>query len=506
VTASGRIIQFAREVVGSRPGEAAVNVNPNRALIGATEEEPRMTRFCTRKLLVAIGAIALVSVSAPQTRAANVRPLVSLTGGLRQLQGGDTLSLPASGTGGQINFAPSTAPSAPADGDCWIQNSGTPGFYCQILGATVGPLGVGGGSVSSVSSANGDLTVASPTSTPVLTVVSAPKWDVARTLSFTGDATGSGSVDGSGDVATALSVTKTGGVAFAASATTDTTNAANIVSGSLAYARLVALASGDVVGNCTSGSAAPQDCTLSALIDKAFGSTRGTILYRGASAWTALVPGTSGDFLETQGSGADPVWAPASNGSGGGGGGLTLLATATVSGSTTTSVSFTGISGSYTHLKIVWQALITDTGSREDVLVINVNGDTTSGHYRTTAFTYYGNLDGAGFQYGTYGFLTSYGVLGCSPAGTESGNADFSTGEFNITNYLMAGSSPNVTIECKSWMANTVNYRQWEAMNNWLPGSATAITSVNIYSGSNSGSTLTLKPIAPGSKFWLYAY
>ena len=37
-------------------------------------------------------------------------------------------------------------------------------------------------------------------------------------------------------------------------------------------------------------------------------STRGTILYRGASAWVALAPGVSGQFLKTQGAGADPVW------------------------------------------------------------------------------------------------------------------------------------------------------------------------------------------------------
>lgn len=37
-----------------------------------------------------------------------------------------------------------------------------------------------------------------------LDVVSAPKWTVARTLSFTGDTTGSGSIDGSGNVAIAM--------------------------------------------------------------------------------------------------------------------------------------------------------------------------------------------------------------------------------------------------------------------------------------------------------------
>ena len=63
-----------------------------------------------------------------------------------------------------------------------------------------------GGTVTDVSSANANLTVATPTTTPVLTVVAAPKWTTARTLSFTGDVTGSGSVDGSANVATGMTL------------------------------------------------------------------------------------------------------------------------------------------------------------------------------------------------------------------------------------------------------------------------------------------------------------
>ena len=36
---------------------------------------------------------------------------------------------------------------------------------------------------------------------------------------------------------------------------------------------------------------------------------RGDVLYRGASKWLSLPAGTSGQFLKTQGAGADPVWA-----------------------------------------------------------------------------------------------------------------------------------------------------------------------------------------------------
>ena len=38
------------------------------------------------------------------------------------------------------------------------------------------------------------------------------------------------------------------------------------------------------------------------------GSAQGDVLFRGASEWQALAPGTAGYVLSTQGAGADPVW------------------------------------------------------------------------------------------------------------------------------------------------------------------------------------------------------
>jgi hypothetical protein len=47
----------------------------------------------------------------------------------------------------------------------------------------------------------------------------------------------------------------------------------------------------------------------SAALDAAFGSTYGDLLYRGASGWKVLAPGTTGQSLVTNGAGLDPVWA-----------------------------------------------------------------------------------------------------------------------------------------------------------------------------------------------------
>lgn len=55
---------------------------------------------------------------------------------------------------------------------------------------------------------------------------------------------------------------------------------------------------------------------VQAILDE-ISTTQGSILFRGAADWEALAPGTSGQFLKTNGAGADPEWA---TGGGGGGG------------------------------------------------------------------------------------------------------------------------------------------------------------------------------------------
>lgn len=49
------------------------------------------------------------------------------------------------------------------------------------------------------------------------------------------------------------------------------------------------------------------DANASAILDL-IGSTRGAILYRGASGWAILAPGTVGQVLTSGGAGADPSW------------------------------------------------------------------------------------------------------------------------------------------------------------------------------------------------------
>ena len=82
---------------------------------------------------------------------------------------------------------------------------------------------------------------------------------------------------------------------------------------------------GTVLANISGVLASPSANGISAVLDKLLGTTRGSVIYRGAAAWSALGPGTSGWFLKTLGAGADPVWAA------GGGGAAPVPTLATVS-------------------------------------------------------------------------------------------------------------------------------------------------------------------------------
>jgi len=104
-------------------------------------------------------------------------------------------------------------------------------------------------------------------------------------------------------------------------------------------ATLASITDGDVLANISGSTAAPIANTLSALLDHDLSSTQGSVLYRGASGWNALGPGTSGQILETLGPGANPQWIGGSIGSGLGS--LIKVAPTVGGGDTTTSTGYT---------------------------------------------------------------------------------------------------------------------------------------------------------------------
>lgn len=98
---------------------------------------------------------------------------------------------------------------------------------------------------------------------------------------------------------------------------------------------LAAIADHTVLANISGGSAAPISNTVTALLDNALGSTQGNILYRNATVWTVLAPGTNGQVL-TQGA-STPSWASAGSVSN-----VTIVAGTGLSSSGTCNISTTG--------------------------------------------------------------------------------------------------------------------------------------------------------------------
>jgi hypothetical protein len=126
--------------------------------------------------------------------------------------------------------------------------------------------------------------------------------------------------------------------------------------------------------------------TLSYMIDNAIdsASAQGTILYRGASSWSALAPGTAGQLLRTNGASANPSWytvtgagtvtsVDASGGTTGmtfTGGPITVSGTLTMSGTLAAKNGGTGLS-SYTIGDILYASSSTALSALADVATGN---------------------------------------------------------------------------------------------------------------------------------------
>lgn len=75
-----------------------------------------------------------------------------------------------------------------------------------------------------------------------------------------------------------------------------------------------------VCGNVTGANNTPRMTAISAIpitsaqFDILFGTTQGSLIYRNATTWVALTPGSAGNVLASGGAGANPAWTTAGAG------------------------------------------------------------------------------------------------------------------------------------------------------------------------------------------------
>src|SRR5262249_8516875 len=97
------------------------------------------------------------------------------------------------------------------------------------------------------------------------------------------------------------------------------------------------------------------------------GSTRGSVLFRGATGWSILPPGNSGLVLTSNGAGADPTYQA------GGSGAMALLNTLSASNSSTLADT-TSLASTYSSYLIIFQNLVPVANATELQLQLHSGG------------------------------------------------------------------------------------------------------------------------------------
>lgn len=150
----------------------------------------------------------------------------------------------------------------------------------------------------------------------------------------------------------------------------------------------------------------------------------GDVIFRGASGFQRLAAGVAGQKLETQGVGANPIWAS--------GGGLVLgTAVNTTSG---TAIDITGILAG-TNLIILMFSGVSTNGTAEVIVQLGDAGGVETTGYSTSY----------GFLAGTSGFISysdAFNIGGTAAADTRSGTLIFSRLTGNTWNCIGVISLP----------------------------------------------------------------
>lgn len=263
---------------------------------------------------------------------------ISLGSGLSM--SGTTLSVSAGGGNVSSSGTPTSGQTAEwnsASTIIGVSTTGT-GNYVKATSPTLTTPTLGVASATSINK----VAITAPAVSSTLTIADGKTLTASNTLTFTGTDGSSVAFGAGGTVAytggtlaqfaatTSAQLagvisdeTGSGALVFATSPTLVTPVLGTPSSGTLTSctglpaAGTTFAATSRIHGRATAGAGAGEELTLTQVLDLVGSAAQGDILYRGASSWTRLAAGTSGQYLKTQGAAADPVWATVSASGGG---------------------------------------------------------------------------------------------------------------------------------------------------------------------------------------------
>lgn len=188
------------------------------------------------------------------------------------------------------------------------------------------------------------------------------------------------------------------------------------------------LRSGEVFGNSGASRAPGKSTPQSDMLDRAFGSSQGTILFRSSTAWTPLLPGTAGYVLTTNGPGTDLFW-----GAGGGGGGGAIA----IGGVSSSSFSLT-------NLSMVGSTITAGSMAAQSAGAVAITGGTITGMPNPTlssdvANKAYVDANATGLTVLAPSRLATAAILPNSPT--------YSNGTAGVGATLTAGSNSTLTVD-----------------------------------------------------------
>lgn len=207
------------------------------------------------------------------------------------------------------------------------------------------------------------------------------------------------------------------------------------IAGNATLAQLPSLSNNTVIGNNSGGTSVPQALSASQVLDM-INNVQGDVLYRNASGWVVLAPGTSGQVLTTSGAAANPAWATVTGtgtvtsvATSGGltGGPITTTGTLSLASIATGNVlAYTG-AGSGTPVATTPSAVLDVIGSSTGSLLYRAAGGTG---WQALAAGSNGQVLTMGAStpaWGSAGSVSNVTINGDSSMGTFTGTCNIST-------------------------------------------------------------------------------